>query len=157
MDALLDRHDKPVLPPPKDGTLNQLADLLGSHPGPVTVSSPDGTGLVLPQEIFEALNSVVEAMVAGQAVLVAPVHQRLTTQQAADLLGISRPTFVKLLKSGEIAYEQPGRHRRVRLTDVLDFRRRRSVERRAALDRMVEIAEESGMYERTTHRPGKKR
>lgn len=157
MDALLDRHDKPVLPPPKDENLNQLADLLRSRPGPVKVTSPDGTGLVLPQEIFDALSSVVEAMVAGQAVVVAPVHQRLTTQQAADLLGISRPTFVKLLQSGEIEYEQPGRHRRVRLTDVLEFRRRRSVERRDALDRMVQIAEDTGMYEGTTHPPGKTR
>lgn len=155
MNALLGRHDKPVLPPPEAETVSQLADLLRSRPGPVIVSSPDGSGLVLPREILEALSRVVEAMVAGQAVLVAPVHQRLTTQQAADLLGISRPTLVKLLTSGEIAYEQPGRHRRVRLTDVLDFRRRRSAERREALDRMVEIAEDSGMYERTTHPPGR--
>lgn len=157
MDALLDRRDHPVLPPPEDGTLEKLADLFRCHPGPVKVSSPDGTGLVLPKEIFDALHSVVEAMAAGQAVVVAPLHQRLTTQQAADLLGISRPTFVKLLESGEIGYEQPGRHRRVRLTDVLDFRQRRSVERRESLDRMVEIAEESGMYERTTQSPRKMR
>lgn len=154
MDALLDRHDNPVLPPPGDEALGKLADLFRRHPGPIKVSSPDGTDLVLPQEIFEALTSIVEAMTAGQAVVVAPVHQRLTTQQAADLLGISRPTFVKLLTQGEIPYEQPGRHRRVLLTDVLDYRRRRSTERRRALDRMVEIAEEGGMYELTTHPPG---
>jgi len=157
VDSALDRHDKPVLPPPKDGTPNQIAELLRSHSGPVQVSSSGGPGLVLPPEVCEALNRVVEAMSAGQAVLVAPVHQRLTTQQAANLLGISHPTFVKLLKSGEIDYEQPGRHRRVRLSDVLDFRRRRSVERRKSLDRMVEIAEGSGMYERTTHQPGETR
>lgn len=96
-------------------------------------------------------------MAAGQAVIVAPIHQRLTTQQAADLLGISRPTFVKLLESGEIKFEQPGRHRRVLLTDVLEFRQRRSTERRSSLDHMVEIAEESGMYERTALPPKKMR
>jgi excisionase family DNA binding protein len=88
-------------------------------------------------------------MAQGQAVTIAPVHQRLTTQEAADLLGISRPTFVKLLEDGEIPYEQPGRHRRVLLSDVLAYRTRRSVRSREALDRMVEIAEESGMYELT--------
>ncbi|HEC08729.1 MAG TPA: helix-turn-helix domain-containing protein [Acidimicrobiales bacterium] len=71
------------------------------------------------------------------------------TREAADLLGISRPTFVKLLEDGEMPYEQPGRHRRVLLSDVLAYRQRRSVQAREALDRMVEIADESGMYEFT--------
>src|SRR3546814_6595386 len=85
-------------------------------------------------------------MAQGQAVTVAPVHQRLTTQEAADLLGISRPTVVKLLESGEIPFEQPGRHRRVRLADVLAYRERASAARRAALDRMVELADEADLY-----------
>ena len=78
------------------------------------------------------------------------MHQHLTTQEAADLLGISRPTLVKLLESGEMPFEQPGRHRRVRLADVVAYRQRRSSQRRESLDRMVEIADESGMYERTS-------
>lgn len=80
---------------------------------------------------------------------IAPVHERLTTQEAADLLGVSRPTVVKLLESGEIPFEQPGRRRRVRLADVLAYRERASAEHRAALHRMVEIADEADMYERT--------
>lgn len=75
------------------------------------------------------------------------MHQRLTTQETAELLGVSRPTVVKLLESGEIAFEQPGRHRRVRLADVLVYQKRVSRDRRDALDRMVEIAQDSGMYE----------
>lgn len=78
-----------------------------------------------------------------------PVHQRLTTQETADLLGVSRSTVVKLLEAGEIPFEQPGGHRQVRLADVLAYRDRASVERRAALDRMVEIADEVGLYGRT--------
>lgn len=104
---------------------------------------------MLPAEVFEVLRDVVTAMAQGQAVTVASVHQRLTTQEAASLLGISRPTFVKLLEEGEIPYEQPGRHRRVLLSDVLAYRKRRSTQGREALDRRVEIADESGMYELT--------
>ena len=110
---------------------------------------PDGERVVLPEEVFEVFRGVVDAMSQGQAVVVAPVHQRLTTQQAADLLGMSRPTFVKLLDAGEIPHDRPRRHRRVRLDDLLAYAERRSAESRAALDRMVEIAQEAGMYERT--------
>ena len=154
MTAVLEREHT-VLPP--EQPLGRLCALLkDTSSESVTLLSPDGERILLPREIFDALSNVVKAMAEGQAVVIAPVHQRLTTQEAADLLGISRPTFVKLLEAGEIPYERPGRHRRVRLVDVLDYRNRRSTQRRAALDRMVQIAEQSGMYERT-ERPAKTR
>lgn len=139
-----------VLPPaePLDDLVVGLSRL-GVQPV-TTLTGPSGEQLVLPPEVFEVLRGVVQAMASGQAVTVAPVHQRLTTQEAAGLLGVSRPTLVKLLETGEIPFEQPGRHRRVRLADVLAYRERASAERRAALDRMVEIAAEADMYERTS-------
>lgn len=139
--------ERTVLPP--EEPLDELVAALGRlDAGPNTIlSGPDGERLVLPAEVFRVLRGVVAAMADGQAVTIASVHQRLTTQEAADLLGVSRPTLVKLLESGEIPFEQPGRHRRVRLTDVLSYRQRRSIQRRESLDRMVEIADESGMYE----------
>jgi len=141
--------DRTILPPAESLTgLVAFLDHLGAEPT-TTLSGPNGEHLVLPPEVFEVLRDVVEAMAQGQAVTIAPVHQRLTTQEAADLLGVSRPTVVKLLESGEIPFEQPGRHRRIRLADVLAYRERASVEHRAALDRMVEIADEADMYERT--------
>jgi excisionase family DNA binding protein len=141
--------ERTVLPP--DESLEDLAERFGAFgQEPVTkVIGPNGEEIVLPAQVFEALRDIVQLMAQGRAVTIAPVHQRLTTQEAADLLGISRPTLVKLLESGEIAFEQPGRHRRVRLVDVLEYRDRRSAQRRDALDRMVEIADESGMYDRT--------
>ncbi|MCY4448102.1 MAG: helix-turn-helix domain-containing protein [Chloroflexi bacterium] len=147
MTTLMREHT--VLPP--EGSLDQLVKLLsrvGAEPT-ASLTGPNGEHLVLPPAVFAVLRDVVEAMSNGQAVTIAPVHQRLTTQEAADLLGISRPTLVKLLESGEIAFEQPGRHRRVRLASVLAYRQRRSSQRRESLDRMVEIASESGMYEQT--------
>jgi len=141
--------ERTVLPPTEPlEALVAMLDGLGSKPT-TTLSGPNGEHLVLPPEVFEVLRDVVEAMAQGQAVTIAPVHQRITTQEAADLLGVSRPTVVKLLESGEIPFEQPGRHRRVRLADVLAYRERASVERRVALDRMVEIADEADLYELT--------
>lgn len=147
MPALIER-ERTVLPPKE--SLDELYGLLtAAGSDSIAVSAPDGERLVLPREIIEALGEVVKAMANGQAVMIAPVHRFLTTGEAADLLGISRPTFIKLLDSNEISYERPGRHRRVRLIDVLEYRRRRSKQRRESLDRMVEIAESSGMYELT--------
>lgn len=137
-----------ILPPeePLDGLLALLS--VAEAPS-TTITGPNGEQLVLPPQVFKVLRDVVTAMAKGQAVTIAPVHQRLTTQEAADLLGVSRPTLVKLLESGEIPFEQPGRHRRVRLADVLAYRAERSVQVRESLDRMVEIADESGMYDKT--------
>ena len=137
--------------PPKEPLDELMAALSSLRAAPTTtLSGPNGERLVLPAEVFEVLRGVVEAMADGQAVMIAPVHQRLTTQEAADLLGISRPTLIRLLESGEIPFEQPGRHRRVRLADVLAYRQLRSSQRRESLDRMVEIADEGGMYERAS-------
>lgn len=141
--------ERTVLPPSEPmGALAEVFGTFGADPA-TTLTGPNGERLELPAEVFDVLRDIVAAMAAGQAITIAPVHQRLTTQEAADLLGVSRPTVVKLLESGAIPFEQPGRHRRVRLVDVLAYRDRAAAERRAALNRMVEIADEADLYELT--------
>lgn len=141
--------DQTVLPPVQSvNSLAEFLDRLGVEPT-VALSGPDGEQLVLPPEVFGLLRDVVDMMAQGHGVAVAPVHERLTTQEAAGLLGVSRPTLVKLLESGEIEFERPGCHRRIRLADLLAYRERISQDRRVALDRMAEIANEAGMYDKT--------
>src|SRR5215218_7732312 len=70
-----------------------------------------GDQVEIPAGVYRVLRQVVEAMREGMAVTIAPQTQTLTTQQAADLLGVSRPTLVKLLDDGRIAYERVGTHR----------------------------------------------
>lgn len=105
---------------------------------------PDGDELPLPENVYEAFREVVTAMSRGLAVTVTPLHTMLTTQQAADMLNVSRPTLVKLLEDGQIPYEQRSRHRRVRLADVLDYEQRSRRQRTAMLDEMARDAEEDG-------------
>lgn len=100
-------------------------------------------------EVFEILREVVEALAQGLAITVAPHQMVLSTSEAADILGISRPTLVRMLESGEIPFEQPGRHRRVRMADVLAYRERVRRQRGAGLDRMVAAAEDAGLYDLT--------
>jgi excisionase family DNA binding protein len=136
--------------PPRD--LNALLDLgrfLEHHTEPGLLLGPDGEQVPLPAEVYRVLVEVVEAMREGKVITLVPRTQRLTTQEAADFLGVSRPTLVKLLEEGKIPYEQPGRHRRIMFTDLLAYQERLGEERRAALDRMTEDASEAGLYDGT--------
>ncbi|MGH3549318.1 MAG: helix-turn-helix domain-containing protein [Pseudonocardiaceae bacterium] len=71
----------------------------------------------------------------------------LTTGQAADILGVSRPTLVRLLEAREIPFDKPGRHRRIRLGDLLAYQQRARRARAAGLDEMVRVSEEAGIYD----------
>ena len=137
-----------VVFPPRDLTaLLDLGRFLEHHTEPGLLLGPDGEQVPLPEEVYRVLVEVVQAMREGKAITLVPRTQRLTTQEAADFLGVSRPTLVKLLEEGKIPYEQPGRHRRIMFTDLLDYQERLREDRRAALDRMTEDASEAGLYD----------
>ncbi|MBN1174338.1 MAG: helix-turn-helix domain-containing protein [Micromonosporaceae bacterium] len=142
--------EKPVLPPvdpAEQRALDALAALVATPMGATSVSGAEGVAVVLPAAIREVLARTVAAMRAGRAIAVEPVAQRLTTQEAADLLGVSRPTLIKLLDQGEIPFERPGNHRRVRLMDVLDYQERCRMARGRALDELVSLTEDLGLYD----------
>jgi excisionase family DNA binding protein len=137
-----------VVFPPRDLTaLLDLGRFLEHHTEPGLLLGPDGEQVPLPEEVYRVLVEVVQAMREGKAITLVPRTQRLTTQEAADFLGVSRPTLVKLLEEGKIPYEQPGRHRRIMFTDLLNYQERLREDRRAALDRMTEDASEAGLYD----------
>jgi excisionase family DNA binding protein len=79
-------------------------------------------------------------------VQVMQVSAELTTQQAADMLGVSRPYLISKLEAGEIPYRKVGRHRRITLQDVMEYRRRDELQRRAAADELADLSEELGLY-----------
>lgn len=126
-----------------------LSKFLDQVSAPAALVGPDGQTVELPLEAFQVLRQVAQAMSVGKAITVAPIDQLLTTQEAANLLGISRPTLIKLLESGEISFERPGasRHRRVRLHDVLDYQQHKRAQRRSELDELTREAAEAGGYE----------
>ncbi len=117
----------------------------------------EGNRVEVPEPLFEALVQVATAMARGQAVTVMPHSALLTTQEAADLLGISRPTVVRLLEGGEIPFEVRGRHRRIRLADLLAYQEQMRHRRREALAEMVRVGEETGQYQATAGPPPRTR
>ncbi|HUZ56771.1 MAG TPA: helix-turn-helix domain-containing protein [Streptosporangiaceae bacterium] len=125
-------------------------------PQPALVG-PDGTRLEVPGPVYDALVQVATAMAHGQGVTVIPRSALLTTQEAADLLGISRPTLVRLLEAGQMPYEQRGRHRRIMLADLLKYQEDMRRERRESLGRMAREGQEAGIYEATAGPPPRTR
>jgi excisionase family DNA binding protein len=85
-------------------------------------------------------------MAAGQGVTVVPAHAELTTQQAADLLNVSRPHLIGLLDGGEIAFRKVGSHRRVRADSLLEYRRKDDHERREIADELTELNQGMDLY-----------
>ena len=138
--------ERTVLPGKPAQRMADLLVALRSRGRPALVAA-DGTRIELPEELYEVLTDVVGALSQGLAITVAPQHTVLTTSQAAELLGISRPTLVRLLESGEIPFEKPGRHRRIRLRDVLAYQERARRARAARLDEMVRVSEDAGIYD----------
>ncbi|MDC4233726.1 helix-turn-helix domain-containing protein [Actinomyces sp. B33] len=101
----------------------------------------------LTEEMADILSVVAESMKQGLAVSVVPQNTRMTTQQAADFLGISRSTLVRMLDAGEIAYEKVRRHRRLFLSDVLDYQKRQRRRADDALSDMVADAQAMKSYD----------
>lgn len=126
------------------------------EPRPALVNA-DGTRLEVPGPVFDALVQVATAMARGQGVSVMPMNTLLTTQEAADLLGISRPTMVRLVEDGELPHEQRGRHRRILLSDLLAYQAQMRQERRDALERMAHEGQAAGIYEATSGLPPRTR
>lgn len=124
--------------------LESLASATNERPALV---GPHNEQIPLPKEAFEVLVQVFEAMKQGLAIHVAPLNAQLTTQEAANYLGISRPTLVKLLESGAISFTKPGRHRYVRLDDLIAYADSVRVQRAEALDTLARDAEEDGLYD----------
>lgn len=110
--------------------------------------SPSGDRIELPGAVFAVLKKAVSFMALGETVTVVSGCQAITTQKAANLLGMSRPFFVQLLESGAMPYHRVGNQRRVSLRDVLQFQKKRDLERSAALDRLAQEAFEEGLYDR---------
>ncbi|NVZ84167.1 helix-turn-helix domain-containing protein [Pseudomonas yamanorum] len=105
--------------------------------------------LVLPTSALRLLVDILGELAIGNAVKVVPVHAELTSQEAADLLNVSRPHLVKMLEEGAIPFTKTGRHRRIRFSDLMAFKQRREDESQEAMDALAQQAQELGMgYER---------
>ena len=115
--------------------------------GAARLVGPNKDGVPLPSSLRRVLVAAARQLAEGHGVSILPVTAEVTTQQAADLLNVSRPFVIGLLDKGEIPFHKVGTHRRIRLKDLLAYRRRRDAARHVVIDRLTAEAQELGIYE----------
>ena len=124
----------------------ELSHLLGQMPKAERARVQlDGNDLILPRQALALLRDLLVEMAQGNAVTIVPTHAELTTQEAANILNVSRPHLVKLLEEGIIPFSRTGTHRRIRYQDLMSYRDQRDQESRTALDELVSQAQENDM------------
>ena len=131
------------------GALDALEAALARVPANTVfcLSAPDTAPLELPESLYRALKDAVHILHQGSAVVISPLQRRLSTTEAGDVLGVSRQYVTRLIDRGEIACDRTGRHRRIMLKDVLDYKRRRDEARRAFMDDFTAESAAAGYYD----------
>src|SRR5690625_980427 len=101
----------------------------------------------IPIKALRLLSDILEAMSKGQPIAIVPMATEVTTQKAAEILGCSRPFLVKLLEEGKMPFTKIGRHRRVKMEDVLVYKEKQKQEQKKHLIEMMQKDEELGLYD----------
>lgn len=144
----------PIQPDDADVTtaveaLPHVKEYLATHSDAVirlVVADEPQERLVVPRGAVELLARILAYMAAGQGVSVVPSHAELTTQQAAELLNVSRPFLIGLLDGGEIEYRKVGKHRRIQAQSLLAYMARDDQKRREAADELARLDQELGPH-----------
>jgi excisionase family DNA binding protein len=147
MNNALLSHD-PVSPTPAESALakdssRRLAPFLAKS---LKIQIPDSKEkVVLPASAVRLLVELLSEMAAGNTVTLIPIHAELTTQQAADLLGVSRPFLIGLLEDRKLPFRKVGTHRRIMYADLMKFRTAIDQSRRKALDKLAAESQDLGL------------
>jgi excisionase family DNA binding protein len=137
--------DPVSIPKTQESQIRDLRRLV--QEGGAKLVGPDGREIEIPEAVHELLLLILKNLQAGRAISIVPEHQQLTTQRAADILGVSRPFLVRLLENGDIAFHMVGSHRRIYLRDLLEYKRQRDAARHEAINNMARTEMEAGTYD----------
>ncbi|WP_293332289.1 helix-turn-helix domain-containing protein [Microcoleus sp. CAWBG58] len=143
---------EPVLLPEKEQeSIAQLAQILSRESAQPKLVTSNGEEIILPESVCNILRQAVQAMASDRAVSIVRHNRELTTQQAADILNVSRPFLVKLLDEEAIPDIKVGSHRRIRFKDLIIYQEQRKVMRRQGLKELTQFLQEEGFYEAGIH------
>ena len=138
--------DPIAIPETQEAQVRDLRRLIQS--GGAKLVGSDGRQIPIPQPVRDLLLEILRNLQSGKAISIVPEHQQLTTQRAANILGVSRPFLVGLLEAGEIPFHMVGSHRRIYLRDLFEYKRRRDAARHEAINNMARAEMEAGTYDK---------
>jgi len=122
-----------------------LAELLKDGAGAVRLQVAGHTEIVVPEGAVALFAKLLSLLASGDGVAIVPEHAELSTQQAADMLNVSRPFLVALIDEHKLPARKVGTHRRVLLRDLLAYRRQQEAEREAVMQELAEQAQRLGL------------
>lgn len=148
MDKSIGMPDPVFAPEPDTQLIKRLEAVLESaHPKLVGM---DGEEIPLPDSVYQVLRQVIQMMAAGRTISLVPHDLYLSSQEAAEILNVSRPFLYTLLEQGQIPYTMVGTHRRIRVEDLMEYKRNRDSQRRQALSELAAFSQELGFYDAAT-------
>jgi len=112
----------------------------------ITLGGEGSEKVELDKQSVDLLHRFFSLLATGDSLAIVPLTRQLTTQEAANILHVSRPYLIRLLDKGEIPYTRTGKHRRIRLDDLMAFRRKFDARRMEAINRITQLSQELGSY-----------
>jgi excisionase family DNA binding protein len=124
-------------------SLNRIAEKLKKSTKEVEIGvRGEKDHIKIPVSALKHLNTIMDLIAQGKAITVNPIDSEITTQEAADILNVSRPFVVKLLEKGKMPHHKVGSHRRIKLRDLLVYKQRMEKDREEALTELTRIGQE---------------
>jgi len=141
------RHPEPIDAKPQEREdIERLLSRLDDSTLTPLLTSPDEAPIVLPESLFEAFKLSAHILAKGDMVSIVPVHKLLTTQEAANLLNVSREYVRQLIRDKKLPSVDVGRHHRISFSDLMTFRATRDAARRRAIDEITSVGVDAGDY-----------
>lgn len=135
-------------PPSSDNERQELSNLVDNLSCLEKIAIiADGQEIKIPSIVSIALLEVIRTLNKGNSITLIPMDKELTTQQAADILNVSRPYFIKLLENGEIPFKKTGTHRKILMQDLMKYREQRVENRRLKIEELSQLSQELGLYD----------
>lgn len=138
-----------IQPPKNEEELQEIIELVSkiSNLDQFVMLKSDGQEIEIPSIITKILYEIITILSKGGALTIIPMEKELTTQQAADILNVSRPFLINLLENGDIPFHKTGTHRKIFMKDLREYREQINKNRTNKINEIINLSQEYGLYD----------
>lgn len=138
-----------IQPPKNEEELQEIIELVSkiSNLDQFVMLKSDGQEIEIPSIVTKILYEIITILSKGGALTIIPMEKELTTQQAADILNVSRPFLVNLLENGEIPFHKTGTHRKILMKDLREYKERINKNRTNKINEIINLSQKYGLYD----------